>query len=254
MAVINISIFGASFFNRSAATSFVVPILLFLLGVMACALENTAVPQSLSQAMGLAFFLPTVNFVFNLDFMLKWQIADIGPPPGLGVPIPRTASIMENPGTGTNWVKLSSNSPLWGFLIIQIVLFPALAILVEMWLHGINKKRFNTAGNADTSPTAIEIKDLKKHYKPGFWRTVFCWCRRGKPVKAVDGLTLFSHKSQILCLLGPNGSGKTTTLDMIARFQKQTSGDIIINAPREKLGFCPQKNVLWPKLTVMQHL
>ena len=44
------------------------------------------------------------------------------------------------------------------------------------------------------------------------------------PVKALDGLSLTVGEGQIMGLLGPNGSGKTTTLGVILGILKQTNG------------------------------
>ena len=56
-----------------------------------------------------------------------------------------------------------------------------------------------------------------------------------------------------MVLLGANGSGKSTTLDMLAGLQKPTSGTIEIDATGG-IGLCPQKNVLWDDLTVYEHV
>lgn len=45
---------------------------------------------------------------------------------------------------------------------------------------------------------------------------------------AVDGLNLDIYENEIFGLLGPNGSGKTTTLLTIATVYKPTSGDILV--------------------------
>ncbi len=45
-------------------------------------------------------------------------------------------------------------------------------------------------------------------------------------VKAVRDVSLQAKAGQITALIGPNGSGKTTTLNMISGFQKPTSGTI----------------------------
>jgi ABC-2 type transport system ATP-binding protein len=61
---------------------------------------------------------------------------------------------------------------------------------------------------------AVQIRDLVKV----FGRTV-----------AVDGLNLDIYEGEIFGLLGPNGSGKTTTLLTTATIYKPTSGDVYVH-------------------------
>lgn len=58
--------------------------------------------------------------------------------------------------------------------------------------------------------TTLEIKNLTKHY--------------GR-VQAVNQLDLTVKPGEIYGILGPNGSGKTTTLGMILDVIAPTSGD-----------------------------
>ena len=60
-----------------------------------------------------------------------------------------------------------------------------------------------------------------------------------------------------------SGAGKTTTVDMLSGMTGVTSGDAWIlgnhivtgmKEIRSTLGFCPQHNILFPRLTVEQHL
>jgi len=60
---------------------------------------------------------------------------------------------------------------------------------------------------------AIETQDLVKIYKTG-------------KVKAVDGLNLKIRKGEIYALIGANGSGKTTSINMITGALFPTSGTI----------------------------
>lgn len=46
-------------------------------------------------------------------------------------------------------------------------------------------------------------------------------------LKAVDNISFQLHKGEILGLIGPNGSGKTTTFNCINNFYPITSGDIL---------------------------
>ena len=59
----------------------------------------------------------------------------------------------------------------------------------------------------------IEIKNLVKDYKK---------------MRAVDNLSFDVKKGEILGLLGPNGSGKTTTMNCILSLLKFNSGSIKI--------------------------
>lgn len=62
--------------------------------------------------------------------------------------------------------------------------------------------------------TNISVKNLRKIY-PG-----------KKPVVAVDNISFELKEGEILGLLGPNGSGKTTTIQMLLGTLKSTSGSI----------------------------
>ena len=80
---------------------------------------------------------------------------------------------------------------------------------------------------------------------------------------AVENVSLEMYEGQIFVLLGPNGAGKTTAISMLTGLLEPTSGtatffgqDILTNqaAARTSMGVCPQHDVLWPELTVKEHL
>lgn len=50
-------------------------------------------------------------------------------------------------------------------------------------------------------------------------------------VIAVNNVTLALEKSKILGLLGRNGAGKTTIVDMITKVTTPSSGELIFNNP-----------------------
>ncbi len=94
----------------------------------------------------------------------------------------------------------------------------------------------------------VEVKNIKKNY--------------GKN-KAVKGISFSIEEDEILGLLGPNGSGKTTTIGMLLGLLKPTSGEIFINGQKldgnrieilEQINFISPYIELPKKLTVKQNL
>ncbi|CAK7342614.1 unnamed protein product [Dovyalis caffra] len=77
-----------------------------------------------------------------------------------------------------------------------------------------------------------------------------------------DSVILASHKALRL-LLGHNGAGKSTTISMLVGLLPPTSGDALVfgknittdmDEIRNGLGVCPQNDILFPELTVREHL
>ena len=94
----------------------------------------------------------------------------------------------------------------------------------------------------------IEVKNIKKNY--------------GKK-EAVKGISFNVQENEILGLLGPNGSGKTTTIGMLLGLLKPTSGQIFIDNLKlenhrieilEMINFISPYIELPKKLTVKQNL
>ncbi len=94
----------------------------------------------------------------------------------------------------------------------------------------------------------VEVKNIKKNY--------------GKN-EAVKGISFNIKEDEILGLLGPNGSGKTTTIGMLLGLLKPTSGEILINSQKlegnrieilEQINFISPYIELPKKLTVKQNL
>jgi ATP-binding cassette subfamily A (ABC1) protein 3 len=81
--------------------------------------------------------------------------------------------------------------------------------------------------------------------------------------KAVNKLSLETCHGQITSLLGHNGAGKTTTMNILTGMMEATSGTATVNGydvktqmrqVRNSLGFCPQFDILFPMMTVGEHL
>ena len=95
----------------------------------------------------------------------------------------------------------------------------------------------------------IKATNLEKTYKNG--------------VKAVDGLSFEVRDKEILGLLGPNGSGKTTTINSILSLLKADSGTIEIFGQtmsatnyevKSKIGLITQEVAVFDELTVEENI
>lgn len=93
--------------------------------------------------------------------------------------------------------------------------------------------------------TVLSIKGLSKHY--------------GR-VKALDGLNLEVKKGDVFGILGPNGSGKTTTLGIILSVINQTEGEFewfgkkADRDTRKTIGAILEHPIFYPYLTGVQNL
>jgi ABC-2 type transport system ATP-binding protein len=98
--------------------------------------------------------------------------------------------------------------------------------------------------------TVIETRDLVKVFREG-------------KVRAVDGLSLNIKKGEIYALIGANGSGKSTTINMMTGALAPTSGSINVlglEVPRHRhqvaarIGVAPQEYSVYSDLTLEQNV
>ena len=92
--------------------------------------------------------------------------------------------------------------------------------------------------------TALGVENLVKQYDD---------------VTAVDDLSFEVYEGEIFGLLGPNGSGKTTTIRTIMDIFKPDSGSVRVlgkppGASRERVGYLPEERGLYDSLKVMEVL
>ncbi|MYC05695.1 MAG: ATP-binding cassette domain-containing protein [Chloroflexi bacterium] len=80
---------------------------------------------------------------------------------------------------------------------------------------------------------------------------------------AVNDLTFSVRKGEVVGFLGPNGSGKTTTMRMLTSFYTPDVGGINIDgldtkdhdiATRERIGYLPENNPVYADLLVSEYL
>ncbi|KAF9968750.1 ATP-binding cassette sub- A member 1 [Mortierella alpina] len=126
------------------------------------------------------------------------------------------------------------------------------------------------------SQVAIRISNLTKVYTkngPGFFKNLFlalcCCCsrqrRRSNKIvnKAVDRLNMLTEPDELFALLGQNGAGKSTTMQMLYGVTDPDSGDAFLfnrsirtdmQAIRASMGVCPQHDILFNDLSCWEHM
>ena len=100
--------------------------------------------------------------------------------------------------------------------------------------------------------TVIQIRNLTKIYRD-FWGR--------KKVRALNSLSLDIYKGEVFGLLGPNGSGKTTSLKLFLGLLFPTEGEIsILGKPasdvekNERIGYLPEESYLYKFLNAEETL
>ncbi|MBL8165927.1 MAG: ATP-binding cassette domain-containing protein [Anaerolineae bacterium] len=76
--------------------------------------------------------------------------------------------------------------------------------------------------------------------------------------RAVDGLSFDVQRGEIFAMLGPNGSGKTTTMRMILDILKPDNGRIAVmggpltDATKDRIGYLPEERGLYRGVRVLE--
>ncbi|MBV9668267.1 MAG: ATP-binding cassette domain-containing protein [Nitrososphaeraceae archaeon] len=108
--------------------------------------------------------------------------------------------------------------------------------------------RSDSIYNNSNSDIAIEISNLTKRFEN---------------VTALDNLSLAVKYGEIFGLLGPNGSGKTTTINIVSGLSRPTSGQVKVlgyditentNTVHAVLGAVPQETALYEELTAWTNM
>jgi branched-chain amino acid transport system permease protein len=125
------------------------------------------------------------------------------------------------------WLRFLKSVPglylaLYGLAVILIVLF------MPDGIWGYVSKAFRTPERAPSkppepltlrpidsgAPMALEVKSLSKNFGG---------------LKAVDAVDLQVRRGGVHALIGPNGSGKTTTLNVVTGLYRATAGEIFVD-------------------------
>ncbi len=86
--------------------------------------------------------------------------------------------------------------------------------------------------------------------------------KRFGDIVAVNGLSFTARDGEVTGLLGPNGSGKTTSLRMLCGLMEPNAGQLLVDGvavgddplgTRRRIGVLPDTQGLYPRLTAREH-
>ena len=86
--------------------------------------------------------------------------------------------------------------------------------------------------------------------------------KRFGDIVAVNGLSFTARDGEVTGLLGPNGSGKTTSLRMLCGLIEPDAGQLLVDGvavsddplgTRRRIGVLPDTHGLYPRLTAREH-
>src|SRR5262249_10074778 len=116
----------------------------------------------------------------------------------------------------------------------------------------IIQSRFSRGDRMASDGVVIETRSLSKVYRD-FWGR--------QKVRALKALDLEIRRGEIFGLLGPNGSGKTTTIKLLSRLLFPTTGQALVFgrdatdvAKNERLGYLPEESYLYRFLNAEETL
>jgi ABC-2 type transport system ATP-binding protein len=100
----------------------------------------------------------------------------------------------------------------------------------------------------EEAPLAVSARGVAKRYGP---------------VLALDNFSLDIRRGEVFCLLGPNGSGKTTFIRLLAGFMSPTAGSLQVAGfdvqresmqARQQIGYAPEAAPMYRHMRVGEFL
>jgi len=270
-SVIGFSFFLSVFFSKAKLAGIIAPVALFA-SILPKWIFFSSNRYEATAEKRWASLLPATAFAFGADILSDYEYAEIG-----------VHSWNASEG------KYSFN------LCLRMMFFDTFIYMVLAWYleqvlpsqYGISKpfyfpvsslfryirKKISSTSNANISSNeeSVDVEDTDRERFERIDDTFTTKVRTSNLTKyyhgmdraAVDNLNIEMQESQITCLLGHNGAGKSTTINMLTGLYPPSKGDCLIydnhisselDAIRQCMSICPQHSVLFEDLTVAEHI
>ncbi|OLL24977.1 ATP-binding cassette sub-family A member 1 [Neolecta irregularis DAH-3] len=238
--LVSYSLFLSSFFTKGMTSGILAVIMVACVGFLAKYLESKLAPPGYGWAI-MILFVPPSAYIYGLLSIATFEERGLG-------------AVMNELPYGdfiSQPLRPLTLTVLFSLMVLLIFIYPLLGILVEYKLHSTSPL-FRRSKSPDTSAPAVSIENLTKTYSSSIFFN-------RKKVTAVDNISLSVPLGSIVCLIGSNGSGKSTTLNCLTGLTTAQRGTMKIfgrnrwELPPGTLSLCPQKNILWDELTPREH-
>ncbi|MGA8116360.1 MAG: ATP-binding cassette domain-containing protein, partial [Actinocatenispora sp.] len=117
---------------------------------------------------------------------------------------------------------LTDPAGVWYWVLLAVVVLLVLAVAAALAVAAVRRRRRQRAVDPEFADTPLHVRGLRKTYRDGF--------------VAVRGVTFTVDRGQVVGLLGPNGSGKTTSLRMVLGLIRPTGGETLVFGHRVYAG------------------
>jgi ABC-type multidrug transport system ATPase subunit len=243
-------IFCSSLFKRANVARYFSLVAVLGSAVFSAFLVDTTLPQATTLVIAI---IPTISFGMAFSFATGWN--EFKNPSDLALDL---SLLMFFGGILFAFVGIVVHTYLYDSMSSLLPKFAKKKAIVD----SIERESIDV--NADVkNEKEVALSESQRTLKLVGLSKGFRSKNSEKSFYAVKDLFLTVGDSECFGLLGPNGAGKSTTINMLSGYLEPTSGTILVNGNdvfakkseiRSKLGVCPQFDVVWPDLTVKDHI
>jgi ABC-type multidrug transport system ATPase subunit len=264
LSIIALSGLLSTIFSKSRLAALLAPVLYFMISVPAFALPSNTPAETLKW---LSLLSPTA---FGVGLKLIFSYESTG-----GYIWPQMAAEIDDPNLAFCWMMLVIDTVLYTLLMLYLdAVFPSewgtrahpLFCFIEpvRWWQRRNAGASSESladgrdangvfeGTDRSDQPSIRLTGLRKEFEV-----------EGKPFVAVKDMTFDMYEGEVTVLLGHNGAGKTTCMNVMTGMLAADGGDCTIYghsvthdlaAVRREISLCPQHNILFEDMTCSEHL
>ncbi|KAF4742281.1 hypothetical protein FOZ62_001001, partial [Perkinsus olseni] len=131
----------------------------------------------------------------------------------------------------------------------QVIPYAGIAAPTQVWYFPLSPAYWRDV----FTRTSRESQSLSAFRKEGGLVLNSVTRQYSKGVVGIRSVTMKFPLGRCTVLLGRNGAGKSTLISLVVGTQDPTEGSIL-SPPANRIGFCPQRSVLWSELTIAEHV